>query len=129
MTDFTTLYIPVRIPTADVAALLAAQTGRDDDVVLAAEKAMRKRLAPDMRSGSDQLELDEFKTAAQVDAPAGSSVVISWVVLDKDGCFWDRATRDDKPQQQLDTLNATTPNLAPFTAHREIVVTYREPLS
>lgn len=53
-TETTTLYIPLTLPTSDLEALSDAQTGHDDDVVLAAETAMRNRL------GSTELELGDI---------------------------------------------------------------------
>lgn len=42
----TTFYIPVNIPNSQLAEFVSQLTGNDDDIVLAAEKAMRDMLTP-----------------------------------------------------------------------------------
>lgn len=75
--ETTTLYIPLTLPTVDLEALHAAQTGHDDDIVLAAEKAMRARLAPTMRHSSADLELGDILAYQPATEPAPGTTTLT----------------------------------------------------
>lgn len=55
-----TVGLTIRMPRAEVAAFCARLTGNDDDIILAAETAMRRELEDDHGVATSELEVDTY---------------------------------------------------------------------
>lgn len=72
------IMIPARIPRAQYGAFLERLTGNDNDIVLAAEKAMRDRMpeSDDWLDPEIELDMPGVAVAVRIDEEPGRAIVL-----------------------------------------------------